>query len=525
MDSSRSSLPNVDRANSTLFKRYLEEQHKSVVKSNDYQHIPLPINSTIQITHTHRQHQGTYISKPNDSNNHTVTASRKYSNGRKSSVDISRQRSSHTSRFMKRFQRQHKSRDTVTNVQKRDARPRFEFHDISSTTKQTRNDQKTNCTCVTLSDVNGPNDHRLHHSSPIKRMSVPRLSLNERFHSSSQHRRQPTIIPSSSPSKPLQASVPMLPPITDKPIEPKSVPNLLHPIEQNLSSSPSIEPVTPINTETDTLFLLDSPTANLPNEYWPMINDYLEELSVEMSDNIDDDILVEIEESLAQRIYDCIIEQDDEFEYDTKSYSTTTNDSSALSAPPSQQPKSNNFVSHESNNIPASPICTTARKKYFQPICEQPPTPFNDLLDRHQHSTPFNPVSNQIQNDIRSPFVQSLFEPVNLLRTVTTSDNDDFNFFPSSLSFENHQNLNTDFKVFQQQENQSKNELSTKSQQHHSLPFLNHLLPPRPTPIDSNISSAFKPIEPANTRSTTSFALKRPQAINSSIGTNWFGQS
>ncbi|CAF4435671.1 unnamed protein product, partial [Rotaria magnacalcarata] len=60
-------------------------------------------------------------------------------------------RSSHTSRFMKRFQRQHKSRDTVTNVQKRDARPRFEFHDLSSTTKQTRNDQETNCTCLTLS--------------------------------------------------------------------------------------------------------------------------------------------------------------------------------------------------------------------------------------------------------------------------------------------------------------------------------------------------------------------------------------
>ncbi|CAF4693849.1 unnamed protein product, partial [Rotaria magnacalcarata] len=78
------------------------------------------------------------------------------------------------------------------------------------------------------------------------------------------------------------------------------VPNLLHPIAQNLPSSPSIEPVTPINTETDTLFLLDSPTANLPNECWPMINDYLEELSVEMSNNIDDDILVEIEESLAQ---------------------------------------------------------------------------------------------------------------------------------------------------------------------------------------------------------------------------------
>ena len=89
---------------------------------------------------------------------------------------------------------------------------------------------------------------------------------------------------------------------------------------------------------------------------------------MEMSDNIDVDILLEIEESLAQRIYDCIVEQDDEFEYDTKSYSTTTNDSSALSAPPpppssSQQLKSNNLVSHESNDMPPSPICTIAREK------------------------------------------------------------------------------------------------------------------------------------------------------------------
>jgi hypothetical protein len=111
--------------------------------------------------------------------------------------------------------------------------------------------------------------------------------------------------------------------------------------------------------------------------------------------------------------------------------------------------------------------------------------------------------------DTRSPFTQSLFEPVNLLRTVN-DDNDDFNFFPPSFSFDNQ---------FQQ----SKSELSTTSY-HHSLPLLNHLLPPRTTPIEKNLS-AFKPIEPTNTRSTTSFLLKRPQIINNSTGVNWFGQS
>ncbi|CAF4317935.1 unnamed protein product, partial [Rotaria sordida] len=120
MDSSRSSLPNVDRANSTLFKRYLEEQHKSVIKSNNYQQLSRPINSTIQITHTHRQQQDTYTSKLNNNNNNqTIIIKRKYSNGRKPSGDISKQRTSHTSRFMKRFQRQHKNRDTIINVQKR----------------------------------------------------------------------------------------------------------------------------------------------------------------------------------------------------------------------------------------------------------------------------------------------------------------------------------------------------------------------------------------------------------------------
>ena len=119
MDSSRSSLPNVDRANSTLFKRYLEEQHKSVTKSNTYQQFSRPINSTIQITHTHRQQQDTYTSEINNNNNQSVLVKRKYSNGRKPSDDTSKQRSSHTSRFMKRFQRQHKNGETITNVQKR----------------------------------------------------------------------------------------------------------------------------------------------------------------------------------------------------------------------------------------------------------------------------------------------------------------------------------------------------------------------------------------------------------------------
>jgi hypothetical protein len=109
--------------------------------------------------------------------------------------------------------------------------------------------------------------------------------------------------------------------------------------------------------------------------------------------------------------------------------------------------------------------------------------------------------------DTRSPFTQSLFEPVNLLRTVN-DNNDDFNFFPPSFSFNNQQ---------------TKSELSTTSYPN-SLSFINHLLPPRTTPMEKNLS-AFKPIEPSNTRSTTSVVLKRPQIRNNSTGVNWFGQS
>jgi hypothetical protein len=100
---------------------------------------------------------------------------------------------------------------------------------------------------------------------------------------------------------------------------------------------------------------------NLSNEHYPLINDFLQEISIEMNDKLSIDILLEIEESLAQRIYDCIVEQDDENENDTKSYSTTTNDSSALSVPPPPIPV-NNIISNESNDLPPSPISTTTRE-------------------------------------------------------------------------------------------------------------------------------------------------------------------
>jgi hypothetical protein len=142
---------------------------------------------------------------------------------------------------------------------------------------------------------------------------------------------------------------------------------------------------------------------DLSNEYYPIINDFLQEISIEMNDRPSVDMLLEIEESLAQRIYDCIIEHDhndddnDDIEHDTISYSTTTNDSS-VPAP------INNTNSVESNDLPPSPITTTTkdptdnREKCnlkiflldnscsfildFQPIREQPSTSFDNLLDR-----------------------------------------------------------------------------------------------------------------------------------------------
>ncbi|CAF2885645.1 unnamed protein product [Rotaria sp. Silwood2] len=92
----------------------------SVIKSNNYQQLSNPINSTntnYSYTHRQQQHQDAYTSKLNN-NNQTAIIKRKYSNGHKPSNDPSKQFISHTSRFLKRFQRQYKNYDTITNVQK-----------------------------------------------------------------------------------------------------------------------------------------------------------------------------------------------------------------------------------------------------------------------------------------------------------------------------------------------------------------------------------------------------------------------
>ena len=123
-------------------------------------------------------------------------------------------------------------------------------------------------------------------------------------------------------------------------------------------------------------------------------------------------------------------------------------------------------------------------------------------------------------SDSPSPFIQSILEPVNLLRTVTTDEPDAWNFLSGPFTFETSQTTAT------------RNHLSTmkphdrsavlRSQQ--SLPFVNHLLLPRTTPIEANLS-AFKPLESGNSRSTSSFVFKRPTAIGRSTESHWFGQN
>ena len=414
-----------------------------------------------------------------------------------------------------------------------DGRPRFEFHEPNVTTS-IRTDQEPQCTCTALvNEVHG-NNYQHHHHCPAKPSQVPRLSLNNMFQSTSHSQRQ---------SKPvIYPPLPMLPPtITDS-------------FRQNSLPSPSIEqppPPPPTTTtshiESETL-VLDPPITNLSNEYYPLINDFLQELSIEMTVKPSVDILLEIEESLAQRIYDCIVEQDDENETETdgQSHSTVTNDSSVAPAVPIS---ANNITSNE---LPPSPISTTIDEPMdnqekcnqksmnicfklriisdFQPIREQPVDTFSNLLARH--STPFQQLTKPLQQagihfvfvvflliiskkqfvlDTRSPFTQSLFEPVNLLRTVH-DDNENLNFFSSSFSFHPQQS--------------TKSELSTSSFQRPSASFFNnHLLPPQqPTPNESNLS-AFKPIEPLTIRPTGTYLLSRPQLIHHSTGVNWFGQS
>ena len=113
MDHSRSSLPNVDRANSTLFKRYLEEQHKSIVKTSTHQTYSRPVNTTLHI----QQHE----IRTTEVKTHVPAGfvKRKTSHGRKLSADPAKQRTSHTNRFMRRLQRQYKQGDTGHQVPRR----------------------------------------------------------------------------------------------------------------------------------------------------------------------------------------------------------------------------------------------------------------------------------------------------------------------------------------------------------------------------------------------------------------------
>lgn len=252
-----------------------------------------------------------------------------------------------------------------------DGRPRFEFHDSSLTTtaatKQTRIDQPIRCTCLVSSDRNRGDDYQHHPHCPAKSAQVPRLSFHELSHTASQYRRPAipgaiTLPPPSSPPKTSRSPLPMLPPSANPSMRESHYPStetishFTYPIESNPTPSPSI-----VNPESET-FILDIPLTNLSNEYYPMINDFLHEMSMEMNDKPSVDILLEIEESLAQRIYDCIIEQNDEDEIatDTISYSTATNDSLAISAPHPPLP-TNKTNSIESNDLPPSPIHATTK--------------------------------------------------------------------------------------------------------------------------------------------------------------------
>ncbi len=82
--------------------------------------------------------------------------------------------------------------------------------------KQTRTDQETQCTCLVSSDRNRGGDHHHHHHHhhcPAKPAQVPRLSLNELFHSTPQHRRQPI---QGAIALPPPSPLPMLPPTTNQ---------------------------------------------------------------------------------------------------------------------------------------------------------------------------------------------------------------------------------------------------------------------------------------------------------------------
>lgn len=97
-----------------------------------------------------------------------------------------------------------------------DGRPRFEFYNASSS-KEMYTNQDTNCICMTSGDGNQQDHDHDHHSSHQKTLQVPRLSLNERFRSSTHYRREPSQPVIVTSSKHARSPLPMLPPTTTKP--------------------------------------------------------------------------------------------------------------------------------------------------------------------------------------------------------------------------------------------------------------------------------------------------------------------
>lgn len=219
MEKRRSAIGNVDRANSTLFKRYLDEQHQSILKTNFHSSFSRPIE---------KKNQDEFSTKISKSFYPTVQMKKP---------------SSHTNRFLKRFQRQHKNVDS--------SRSRLNF--------------------------------------------VP---------------------------LPLPAATAILrTPTPPVPMEEETLPQL--------SSTIQIEPTT---------FFIDSNPPELSDEHYAILNDLLNEFSIELTDKFSVDILFELEGSLAQRIYNFVVENDEETDEETNSFSTTTAESSTSVVPIAKSP-------------------------------------------------------------------------------------------------------------------------------------------------------------------------------------------
>ena len=81
------------------------------------------------------------------------------------------------------------------------------------------------------------------------------------------------------------------------------------------------------------LFFNDVTIPNLSDDQYALVNEFLDELSIELAERPSIDILIEIEGSLAQRIYECVVENEEDNEQEVDSYTTTTLESSIRSVP------------------------------------------------------------------------------------------------------------------------------------------------------------------------------------------------